>query len=95
MAATTGFDHSMLRSFQLALRSAKHVVVLTGLIDSMPTSTHTMQVVAGAPHNCNFASMHAGAGTSAESGIPTFRGAGGLWRKYEATALGEDVGTSV
>lgn len=29
-----------------------------------------------------------GAGTSAESGIPTFRGAGGLWRQYEATDLG-------
>ena len=28
-----------------------------------------------------------GAGCSAESGIPTFRGAGGLWRKYQATEL--------
>ena len=28
-----------------------------------------------------------GAGCSAESGIPTFRGAGGLWRKYSATDL--------
>ena len=25
-----------------------------------------------------------GAGVSAESGVPTFRGAGGLWRKYSA-----------
>lgn len=28
-----------------------------------------------------------GAGCSAESGIPTFRGAGGLWRQYQATEL--------
>ena len=28
-----------------------------------------------------------GAGTSAESGIPTFRGAGGFWRTYQAQDL--------
>jgi Sir2 family len=28
-----------------------------------------------------------GAGVSAESGVPTFRGAGGYWRKWQATVL--------
>ena len=28
-----------------------------------------------------------GAGVSAESGVPTFRGAGGLWRNHQATSL--------
>lgn len=28
-----------------------------------------------------------GAGLSAASGLPTFRGAGGLWRNHQATAL--------
>lgn len=41
------------------------------------------QLLAKARHIC----VLTGAGISAESGIPTFRGAGGLWRTYEATRL--------
>jgi len=28
-----------------------------------------------------------GAGVSAESGVPTFRGAGGFWRKWQAQVV--------
>ncbi|KDR83363.1 hypothetical protein GALMADRAFT_235459 [Galerina marginata CBS 339.88] len=34
----------------------------------------------------------AGAGLSAASGIPTFRGAGGMWRKYDAISLATPEG---
>ncbi|KAF8164988.1 DHS-like NAD/FAD-binding domain-containing protein [Crassisporium funariophilum] len=34
----------------------------------------------------------AGAGLSAASGIPTFRGAGGMWRKYDAMSLATPEG---
>ncbi|KAI1704163.1 sir2 family domain-containing protein [Ditylenchus destructor] len=42
------------------------------------------QSVAG---RANYIVVLSGAGISAESGIPTFRGAGGLWRSYQATDL--------
>jgi NAD-dependent SIR2 family protein deacetylase len=35
---------------------------------------------------CNVVAL-TGAGISAESGIPTFRGAGGLWRNYKPESL--------
>jgi len=31
-----------------------------------------------------------GAGASAESGVPTFRGAGGFWRQYQAQVVTSD-----
>lgn len=46
-----------MEAFRNLVKTAKHVVILTG------------------------------AGISAESGVPTFRGAGGLWRKYQAQQL--------
>lgn len=36
-----------------------------------------------------------GSGVSAESGIPTFRGAGGYWRKYQAQNLATPEAFSV
>ena len=37
--------------------------------------------------SCRNVVILTGAGVSAESGIPTFRGAGGLWREYSAVDL--------
>ncbi|MCX7999371.1 MAG: NAD-dependent protein deacylase, partial [Leptospiraceae bacterium] len=37
--------------------------------------------------NSNKVAVITGAGVSAESGIPTFRGAGGYWRNYKAEEL--------
>jgi NAD-dependent deacetylase len=36
---------------------------------------------------CDRVAVLTGAGISAESGVPTFRGEGGLWRQYRATEL--------
>ncbi|KAJ9589431.1 hypothetical protein L9F63_017375 [Diploptera punctata] len=38
-------------------------------------------------NKANNVAILSGAGTSAESGIPTFRGAGGFWRTYQAQDL--------
>jgi len=42
--------------------------------------------------NAKCASVLTGAGVSAESGIPTFRGAGGIWEKYDFRKLATPQG---
>lgn len=43
------------------------------------TTAHAAELIAGARHGLALT----GAGVSAESGIPTFRGEGGLWTRYD------------
>ena len=45
------------------------------------------QVVRMPVHQVRSVAVLTGAGVSAESGVPTFRGAGGLWRRYRAEDL--------
>ena len=45
------------------------------------------QSVQGSPHRVESVAVLTGAGVSAESGVPTFRGEGGLWREYRAEDL--------
>ena len=40
--------------------------------------------------NAKFLTAFTGAGISVESGIPPFRGAGGLWERYDPSAIDID-----
>ena len=55
--------------FRRLVAEARRLVVLTGALCHLPLAPHTWHL--------------AGAGVSAESGVPTFRGAGGYWRTYQ------------
>ena len=96
MDAVQILDLSMIKSFQSVLGNAKHIVVLTGAAHAAESSTCVRTQVCLSQLSLlstmallrHLLCLYIGAGTSAESGIPTFRGAGGLWRQYEATDLG-------
>lgn len=47
----------------------------------------TLSRVAERLHDCRRVVALTGAGISAESGVPTFRGAGGLWKNHDAARL--------
>ena len=55
----------------------------------MPSSD--LAALRGHLAKANKVAVLTGAGVSAESGVPTFRGAGGLWRKYSAPDLASPV----
>ena len=68
-------------------------IVIRSRADSQPSGERTMekpmfsQEAIDALRNAQSVAVLTGAGVSAESGVPTFRGAGGLWREYSATSL--------
>ncbi len=49
--------------------------------------THQIDLVREKIENAAFITVLTGAGISAESGIPTFRGEGGLWKQFKAEEL--------
>ncbi|THV05513.1 DHS-like NAD/FAD-binding domain-containing protein [Dendrothele bispora CBS 962.96] len=58
----------------------------------MMQQSHDMQAFKDVLSKSKHIIAVAGAGLSAASGIPTFRGAGGMWRKYNAMSLATPEG---
>ena len=50
-------------------------------------SDHLLQAIADRLRNASRVTILTGAGVSAASGVPTFRGSGGLWRQFRAEEL--------
>ena len=93
------YHHSMARrlAFTVLLTSLR-LQILSHPSPSKPILHHHRSISTMAPHNDVEAFQEVlrsstrilalcGAGLSASSGLPTFRGAGGLWRNYDATSL--------
>eukprot|EP00118_Oscarella_pearsei_P013178 m.102278 g.102278 ORF g.102278 m.102278 type:complete len:310 (+) comp37162_c0_seq1:66-995(+) len=60
---------------------------LLGFPAAASTVSHDMKAFREVVKKSRHILVLSGAGISAESGIPTFRGEGGYWRKYQATDL--------
>jgi len=74
-----------IRLYGRAARKTSAIMASSGLHSSAPSANKSeFKQLLSQAKNVLFLS---GAGVSAESGIPTFRGAGGLWRTYQATDL--------
>ncbi len=52
-----------------------------------PSNEEKIQLLKEKLAGCDRVVVLTGAGISAESGVPTFRGQDGLWRQYQATEL--------
>lgn len=59
----------------------------TFYIHTMTTPSSDMQAFREVVKKAKHVVILTGAGISAESGVPTFRGAGGFWRQYQAQQL--------